>query len=432
MRAQTLVVFLIAISAVTARAQTGDSEEPRTWQEHGLMQGFPPAPEKQVSRANWMNAPYNRYAFQNIRALLPTAAIPRGDGVVVPLPVDLQPLGRLEVNGLDGGKTTVEDALESVLSDGIVVLHRGTIVYEQYWNGMTRTTPHWLASCTKSFTGTLVDIMIARGLIDENAPMGRYVPGLANSGFADATVRQVNDMQVGMNWNEDSEALADPNSPARQYGAAIGLFPTADTLSTYDVLPTLAKEREHGNFHYHAPSTDALGWLLEAVTQKPYVQILGEEIWSKLGTEGEAYLMLDNKGKGWSTGGMNVTARDLARFGLMMQNGGRFNGKQVVPETVVDNIRLVGRRAPRYVETFEDEYGGTFMPGGAYRSKWWVFNNEDTAFQGLGVFGQFLYVNPTAEVTIVRFSSQEGSNMAENDDVTIRVLETIADHLRGR
>jgi CubicO group peptidase (beta-lactamase class C family) len=382
--------------SVDAAASTG-VEMPATWDELGIMKGFPPPPDKRVSKANWQDGPWNRWAFQHMREVFPTMVVSRGEGPVVPLPERRMDLGALPVG--DSG-LNVSQAFERAYCDAAVVLHNGELIWENYWNGMNESSRHLLMSVTKSFTGTLGGILLDRGVLDPNKTIGEYIPELKESGFGDATVRQAMDMEIDIEWSEKPAAVADPNSPFRRYLTALGFRPTDEVGGAYDYLPTMTKVGEPGEaFEYVSPVTDMFGWLLEKVTGKPYAQLLSEEIFSKLGAEQDGYIALGAEGKALTTGGLNLCARDLARFGQMMLQNGRFNGHTIVPESFVKDVRFGGSPERFGVRHTMDQ------PNSNYRSFWWVNQLDDESFEGRGIHGQHLMVSHRRNLVIARFSS---------------------------
>src|SRR5262245_42754007 len=147
-----------------------------------------------------------------MRQLVPTRVVPRGDGAVSALPrserrseidaVRFQPLGRSDT-------LTWAQSLDVNYTDGIIVLHKGRIVYERYFGVLNAEQPHLSMSVTKSFVGTLAAMLITEGALDEHATVAKYIPELKDSGFGDATVRQLLDMTTGILFNED---YADPGA----------------------------------------------------------------------------------------------------------------------------------------------------------------------------------------------------------------------------
>lgn len=413
--------IVLALMATAAGAQ-----EPKTWQELGLMRGFPPAADKRVTLENWMSPPFNRYGFQHVRQLMPTSPFVRHRGQSVPLvQSSTAALANLNVKGLNGRERLLDDFLKQTYTDGFLVLHHGQIVYERYFNGMTEATPHLLFSVTKSFTGTLVGMLHERGQIDYTHTVRNYIPELAQSGFGDATIRQMMDMQVGVGWDETPDAFADPESLVNQYAKAGGFAPSKERMTPYTFLPKMSKSNEHGTrFQYVAPVTDVLGWLLERVSGKSYPQLLDEEIISQLRIEGDGFMVVDSWGKGLSTGGLNLTTRDLARFGVMLQQGGRLHGRRIASEHFIEDSRFNGDKAA-FARGAKDS---DWLAGGSYRNQFWVTSGESPALICSGVFGQFLYVAPEAEVVIARVASHPGS-ITDIDNVMPGLFEQIKQQL---
>lgn len=170
----------------------------------GWMTGFPPQPDKAITFADgsFRGFPQLRWAWSNIRQLVPTVRVWRGQGPASALPRDEQELGGVAVTTMDGRRITFDQALAETYADGIVVLHRGRLVFERYFGALQPHQPHIAMSVTKSFTGTLAGMLIAEGKIDPDAPVPTYVPELAASAFGDASVRQVMDMTTGLAYTE--------------------------------------------------------------------------------------------------------------------------------------------------------------------------------------------------------------------------------------
>lgn len=130
--------------------------------------------------------------------------------------------------------------------------------------------------------------------------------------------------------------------------------------------------------------------------------------------------MVDSIGSESGGGGLNTTLRDLARFGETMRNGGRFNGQQIIPAEVVADIRRGGDPA-KFAKA-----GYATLPGWSYRSMWWVSNDDHGVFEARGIHGQRIYVDPKAELTIVRYASHPIAANGANDPVTHRAYRALA------
>jgi CubicO group peptidase (beta-lactamase class C family) len=286
-------------------------------------------------------------------------------------------------------------------------------------------TPHIAYSVTKSFVATVAATLVHEGVIDEQATVPVYLPELASSGFAAATIRHLLDMTTGLQYVED---YTDPNSSVWQLGRAGGLRPRPPGYqgpeSFYEFIRTVVKEMPHGeSFAYKTVNTDTLAWVLRRVTGRSVSELLRERLWSKLGVEEDAYFLVDQTGVEFAGGGLNLTLQDMARFGEMMRLSGRFNDQQIVPAEVVQDIRRGGNR---------DHFalaGYTLLPGWSYRSMWWVSHNEHGAFTARGIHGQAIYVDPAAEMVIARFASHPLGANANLDPTSLPAYHAMARHL---
>jgi CubicO group peptidase (beta-lactamase class C family) len=187
-----------------------------------LMDGFPPRPETQVTLANWRTGPFNRWAFHHVRELLPTANIPHDPANVRTLPVRPAGLDELRITGTAEKTLTLEQALTATSTDGLVVLHKGSIVLERYFNGMTEHSPHILMSVSKSMLGLVAGILVGNGVLNGSQLVTEVIPELAPTAWAGATVMHLLDMRTGVAFNEDYSATS---GPMIAYRKAVGWNP---------------------------------------------------------------------------------------------------------------------------------------------------------------------------------------------------------------
>ena len=395
----------------------------------GWMVGAPPPPDRliQFADGSHLRFPQLRWSLANFRRFMPSANVWRGDGPVSPLPralrIDIDAVTFRPLGG--NGTMTWAQSLDANYTDAIIVLHKGRVVYERYMGVMTPHSPHMAMSVTKSMFGTLGAMLVAEGKLDENALVTRYIPELASSGWADATVRQVLDMTTGLKYSEN---YADPQAEVWQHARAGGILPRppgyAGPGSFYEFLRTVQKQGEHGQaFAYKTVNTDVLGWLIRRATGQTVGEVLSERIWQKLGAEQDAYLLIDGEGTEFAGGGFNPALRDLARFGEMIRLGGRYNGQQIVPRAVVDDIRR-GADPAQFAKA-----GYKLLEGWSYRDMWWVSHNAHSAFSARGIHGQAIYIDPRAEMVIVRFGSHPLAANANVDPTSLPAYQALAEHL---
>ena len=391
----------------------------KTYEELGIMVGNPPSKEKQVTKANWIHPPYNRWSYQNIRKILPTA--PLGFGKTpVPLKKEISKIldNKFSIEGEFYG---IDEIMKHTYGDALLVVHNGIIIGERYENSMTESQPHVFFSMTKSYTGTIMQLLIDEGKLEKSNLVEDYIVELKGSDYGSATVDQILNMEAGFYGKED---MSDPESPVIKMAEAMGSLPTASTNGIFDYLPKLKKTEEHGTaFRYVSTTTEVAGWLISKATGKGYDEVLREKIWAKLGTEDEGYLMVDNKGKGLSTGGGVGSARDLAKFGHMIINDGMINGVQVVPKHIIEKMRDKGNSEKWELGDFAD------MEGFTYNSYWYQTNNNEGVFLAMGIHGQFLYLNPDKNLVIVKFASQPLTEDPEKDLIWWYVFNQIAERL---
>src|SRR5690606_36026538 len=166
-----------------------------------IMEGAPPPADMRVPFIDWDRPPWNRWAFQRVRQILPTAPIRRG-ARVSPLPAAEGSLDGFAYRRGDGTSTTFAEMLDTTYTDGMWVWKDGRVLHESYHNGMDARTLHLLQSVSKSITATAGATLIADGLLDPAAPVTEYLPELARTAWAGATVRQVLDMTTGVRFTE--------------------------------------------------------------------------------------------------------------------------------------------------------------------------------------------------------------------------------------
>ena len=395
----------------------------------GWMVGAPPPADRIIRFADgsYFKFPAMRWSVSNFRQLMPTTNVSRGLGAPVPLVQTLRsdidtlsfiPLGAQQ-------PMTWAQSLAANYTDGIVVMHRGHVVYERYFGVLNPQGQHGAMSVTKSVVGTLGAMLVADGTLDANKKIVEYVPELAKSAFGNATLRQVLDMTTGLKFSED---YADPNAEVWQHAQAGNPLPKPKDYtgpqSYMEYLQTVQPLGEHGKaFAYKTVNSDVLGWVIARVTGRNVAQLLSERIWQRIGAEQDAYFTVDSIGTPFAGGGLNTGLRDLARFGEMIRNDGQYLGQQIVPKAVVDDIRAGGNK-----EAFA-KAGYDLLKGGSYRNMWWVTHNADGAFMARGVYGQRIYIDPKAEMVIARYASNPIASNSANDPVTIPAFEAVAKQL---
>lgn len=390
------------------------------------MQGHPPPPEWRVPRADWDRAPWNRWAFQNIRKILPTETIARGPSVTL-WATDPQDFSGVSFTGWNDRPMTVADMLDDY-TDGFLVARGGTILHESYHNAMTRDTLHLAQSVSKSLVSTVAGVLIGGGRMEPDAPVSDYLPELAATAWNGATVRQVLDMTTGVKFIEDYE---DPDSDIGRTDVACGWKPRPGGSDPADwpgcmwdqIMGLTECDAEHGaRFKYRSIETDVLGLAISRITGLTLAQAISAHVWAPMGAENDADITVDPAGTGLADGGVSATLRDFARFGQTMLDGGIAGGRQVIPRPWVDDVRSGAHG--RF-----DNQSREFMPNGRYRNMFWIQDHDRTTHLSLGVFGQFIYVSPERDMVVAKLSSWPDFLSDEHHSNTMRAINAIAAEL---
>lgn len=426
----TYSIFLLILAPITAQNKdkflSAKESEPSNF---GWMQGFPPPADKTLhtSDGSFFEFPAIRWSVVHMREMLPTINVSRGLGAPEPLEYELDnKIDALIFTPWNSNKTmTWEESLWENYTDGMLILHKGKVVYEKYFSELTENDVHAVMSLTKSFNGTLASILVAEGKLDENKLVPFYVPELKNSAYGDATVREVMDMTTALKYSED---YADPKADIWDFSAAGNPLPKPKDYTGpegyYEYLETVKKQGEHGEaFGYKTVNADALGWIISRATGKSVNELLSERIWSKIGMEQDAYYQVDGKGIAFTGGGFNAGLRDLGRFGELLRNHGNYKGEQLFPAQAIKDIENGGDK-----KAFAKS-GHPELVGWSYRNMWWIPENEDGAYSARGVHGQTIYIDPAAEMVIVRFASHPIAGNAANNPTSLPAYQAVADYL---
>jgi len=422
----TVLGLVVQTNAQSSSYMSAEESDPG---QLGWMAGFPPPPEKLIMQpeSDFFSFPKLRWTVCHIRELMPTKQANRGIGPPVPLEyaiddgidaVTFAPMG-------DGKPMTWKESLSANYTDGILILHKGRVVYEKYSGCLDEMSKHAAMSMTKSITGLLAEILVVEGRLDDKAKVSSIIPELKHSAFGNATVRQVMDMTTALDYSED---YSDPKADIWTYSKAASPLPKPKDYEGpngyFEYLQTVKQDGIHGEaFGYRTINTDALGWILSRVTGKDLAHLLSERIWSRMGAEQDGYMTVDAKGTPFAGGGLSAGMRDLGRIGLLMLNGGKINGQRLFPKEVLENIRAGGDK-----KAFT-KAGYKTLKGGSYRSMWWIFHNMHGALAARGVHGQTIYIDPTAEMVIVRFASFPTAKNAQIDPTSLPAYQAVAEYL---
>ncbi|MBO1581434.1 serine hydrolase [Bacillus sp. XF8] len=359
------------------------------------------SPSKEnVTKENWLQDPYLRWSYTHMKELALTSEVKNNPEQVATFPTALQNLDDFSVKKENGENVPLKKLLDENKTDAFVIVHNGKLVYEHYFNGYKQNEPHGMASLAKVFTGALVQSLAEEGRIDVNKTAKTYIKELRNTPFGKAMIQQLMDMQISAEYPTHGYMQRGLENQDAQLYLASNMLPRSKNydgpMKIYDMLREAKETAPPGTeFSYNNGSSETLGWIIRTVTGKSLAENVSERIWSKIGMEENAYYITDETGVEQASAGLNATARDMAKFGQLILNNGRYNGAQVLPSSISESIKNIQ----------ENEL--PIGPGASisYHNQWWIPHNEQGAFEVLGSYGQCLYIDPKANMVIVHFSS---------------------------
>ena len=368
-----------------------------------IMSGSPPPPQMRVPMMDWDRGPWNRWAFQHVREMVPTAPIRRA-AVPSPWPEAVGSLDDFGYVGPDGTSTSFARMLDDTYTDAVLVWADGKVQHESYHNGMDATRLHLLQSVSKSLTSAAAGSLVAEGLLRPDGLVTDYLPELEATGWRGATLQHVLDMTSGTRF---SEAYTQADSDVGKMDTAAGWKPAPQgvdatgwpTCIWEQITRLTVAEAEHGTrFAYRSIETDVLAHAMERVTGQRLPLILSERLWQPLGCAEDASITVDRSGYGLACGGISASLRDMARFGLALLNKGKVAGRQAIPEAWCQDIRH-GQHGLFNADNDRN------WPEGRYRNQFWIEDSELGRHYCFGVFGQMVMVAPDTGTMVVKLSS---------------------------
>ncbi|MFT6648819.1 serine hydrolase domain-containing protein [Pseudophaeobacter arcticus] len=336
--------------------------------------------------------------FSNMNAAFLTTPVLRGNG-----PVSVLPKGR-EIPL----PAETEDWIKSRSVTSLLVLKSGKIRHESYHLGTTETDLRISWSVAKSYLSTLLGVLMKEGVIASlDDPVTKYAPLLTGSAYDGATIRNVLNMASGVTFDED---YLDYNSDINRMGREIALGGTLDQFAA-DLSETFVAPGEQ--WQYVSVDTHVIGMVIRGATGQSIATLLQDRIVAPLGLERDLYYITDGEGVAFVLGGLNITTRDYARFGLMIEQDGQYNGQQVVPADWIATATAAS--APT-------------QPGKiGYGYQWWIpVGAEEGEFLARGVYGQYIYIDQARDVVIVSTAADRKFREEGVNKINIEMFRKLA------
>ncbi|MGK7926416.1 MAG: serine hydrolase domain-containing protein [Spirulina sp.] len=384
-----------------------------------------------VTQQNWDSPEYAAVTFPNAYKFTRHYRIAREDTVAPEVWQEDGP--QLNLSALSASDADGSHDLETLLRDrlknhAMVILKGDRLLHQHFWNGMNAESTHLDMSVTKSFTAILAGIAAAEGKLDKSQPIEVYLPQYRRTAFKGVSVQDAADMISGLDIPTPQFLSWDPRfTESQEWNGPndSGLSGIQDYLVTIE-----ARKYEPGeHYQYQDPNTEILGLVTEAAIGIGLQDYLEEKIWSKLGMEQDAFWMADPAGFVVSSGGLNMTTRDLARVGRMFLNDGQnYLGEQIVPKDFIDAI-WVGNDRVRAAWTVGKE--AALAPDGWYKDQIRVLNikgHKIVVF--VGIHGQILALEKDTDTVIAMnggYPQTETERM--NTLIFLEIIPTLLDEV---
>lgn len=330
--------------------------------------------------------------FRGVKDIFSTTTVPKPEQSV-PFVVSNSPYQLIENFQLKDSTIDTKAFLDHTLTDALLIIQHDTIRYEYYSNGFTESDHHISWSMSKSVISALFGIAIGEGKIKSiEETVTDYLPDFGGTGYDKVRIKDLLQMSSGVGFNEDyGDFNSDINIMGRYF--ALGM-PMADFAKS------LKREREPGTYnHYVSIDTQVLGMILKKATGQTISEYMKEKLWSQIGAEAEAFWIVDKTGMEFALGGLNITARDYAKLGQLFLDTGRWQGRQVVPREWV--LASITPDAPHVMPGKRES--AALRDG--YGFQWWIPEGSTGEFNAQGIYDQFIYVDPHADMVIVKLSS---------------------------
>ena len=277
--------------------------------------------------------------------------------------------------------------LKDSWTTGLIVIQNDEIALEDYYLGNSAVTQNISWSMAKSFISALIGIAVNEGHIKSiEQSVDAYATSLVGSGYEGVSIKNVLQMSSGVAFNED---YGDFYSDINRWGRDFSLGNSQDAFAA-----TLKNDIEPGTVnHYVSINTHVLGMVLTQATGRSITDYMQEKLYNPMGMEHDGLWIIDGQGMEMALGGLNLTLRDFAKLGSLYLHDGTFNGQQIVPASWVADSR-----------TMDQPH---LLPGNdfGYGYQWWMVGGDSGEFMAMGVYGQYIYINPETNTVIVKNSA---------------------------
>ncbi|MFT4759621.1 MAG: CubicO group peptidase (beta-lactamase class C family) [Paraglaciecola sp.] len=353
------------------------------------------------------------YNFQNIEKIFDVSTLQASPKhLTFPKQIDYQ---QIETFQYKDSTYNLNKYLEETKHEGFLILHKDTVIFEQYANGLTPITTHISWSMSKSVLATMIGIAHDKGFFQLNEPVTKYLPQFVGTGYDGIPIKHLLQMSSGVGFNED---YTEYDSDINRFGR---MFATGGSFEEF--AKTLNNERPSGTYcHYVSMDTQVLGILLAKITGQSLTEYAQQNLWNPIGMQDEAQWVVDNTNSEMALGGLNMTMRDYAKLGQLYLHEGNLNGHQIVSANWIKAATTpdAPHLQPGDNSLSSNNYG--------YGFQWWIPEKDEGDFFAAGIYNQHIYVQPKKDLVIVKLTANHHfkTQGPVTKDVHIAMLKTMA------
>lgn len=347
------------------------------------------------------------YTFQHTPEIQPVQRIKRGDGDIFCFEMG-ETMQLPEQFSFQGQTYSVEQFLTDTKTTALLVIQDDSIRYEKYYMGGSENTLFVSNSIGKSFVSALFGIALSEGAITSvDDPLGTYIPAFRGTALEDIPLKACLQMASGIDFDEEND---------------MNLF-SLKTLLGIPAIRAIAKygvqEKPFTRRRYQSINTEILGEVIVQATGKSLAAYMEEKLWTQIGVQHDAYWTLNNE-KELAMGGLSISLRDYARFARLYLHNGRYNGKQILPaQWIKDSLDASAPYAKPHANGIPYDALG-------YGYQWWIPAGSEQEFAAIGVYGQWIYGNPSNHTIIVKLSADPNFVAPLYDEKNIAFLQELA------
>lgn len=350
------------------------------------------------------------YTFQHTPEIQPTKKVNKGEKTF-----QFQKEDQIALNGgftFKGTSYPLEDFIKQTQTSGLLIIKDDVIKYENYFFGGDDTTLFSSNSMGKSFVSALMGIAVEEGYIDSiDDPIGKYIPEFKNTELEHVPIKACLQMASGIDFDEDTDMS--------QFSMKTLMGkPAMQVISKYGL-----KEQPFTSRKYLSINTEILGEIITNATGYSLTDYMEEKLWKKLDVSQDAYWTLSN-GKELAMGGLSISLQDYARFARLYLNEGYYNGVQIIPKQWVKDSLDTSADYSKPNST-QDSYNAI-----GYGYQWWIPEGNENEFMAIGVYGQWIYVNPVSKVIIVKTSADPNFMEQDYELKHVAFFRAISNHLK--